>query len=149
MQTFVAKGEGPNSTGVILINGKYDASTATAIKSFQTAHPPLKATGSVDFYTWNALEGAASPYDRTPYAPILNRIASVNAPCPYSQLQTKTGCQPVMFAWNFTATHPADGLAVYDVASLVFPAKLPVKQSKSLPSFWQNIVDGYVSFISK
>lgn len=149
MQTFVAKGEGPNTTGAVIINGKYDASTAAAIKSFQTAHPPLKATGSVDFYTWNALEGAVAPYDKTPYAPILNHISALNAPCPYGQLQTKTGCQTVIFAWNYTAEHPSDGLAMHDVASLLEPAKISEKQSKTLPSFWQNIVDGYVSFVSK
>lgn len=147
-QTLVIRGQGPTASGAIAISGKYDKATQTAVKQYQLDHPPLKATGSVDFYTWNALEGANAPYDTTPRTTHLVAVNAATAKCPYGQVESLSGCQLVAFVWK-AGPKTGDGFALADTVTMLKPASYSPKKSASLPSFVQSFVDSYAGFVSK
>jgi hypothetical protein len=147
-QTIVVKGQGPLVPAAIAINGKYDKATETAIRQYQLDHPPLKATGTVDFYTWNALEGADAPYDKTPATVHIVSVKTTGAKCPYGQVDSLSGCQLVALAWK-AGPKTGDGFTLADTIKMLKPATYSPKKSASLPSFLQSFVDSYAGFVSK
>lgn len=73
----------------VSVTGMFDAATATAVTAFQTAHPPLPATGVADLATWARLDALAPTLDR-------NRFHIVEVPGGANQAGSPLG----------TITHP-------------------------------------------
>ncbi len=73
----------------VSVTGMFDAATASAVTAFQTAHPPLPATGVADLATWARLDALAPTLDR-------NRFHIVEVPSGANQAGSPLG----------TITHP-------------------------------------------